>query len=177
MASLAVLSPQSLLPGLFHTDERRNRLSALDPSSGVMLAAKALCRTLDTVAADARHDPTDQASARDHRYRLAMSIALPLSLGGPVRRQESFRMLAAMATKVAREKGLTGPAGLALHAAKLLTEAVLGAECDAKERLHQAIDAAIDAAVAHGALHDRDLRQVRAQAESLASQMTRPRRH
>jgi hypothetical protein len=154
---------QPLLPGLYDRTYRARTWSALPTHKRLVAAARAVSRCLDAIVKTA--GPEDRPILTDRRFRLALAVVLPLSLGGPAPTSTSFRTVCALASKILRERGAAGPAGLAVLACVHLSRAVLGPQEHAGAELDEAVETAIEASVSHAALRAINPSQARSQLE------------
>lgn len=150
------------LPYLFSDKACSNHIAGLARPDAVKFAGEVLLSTLTTIAAASRSHET---VAQDPRWKMAVSIANPLSLWGELRFPKLFADRAARMDKVVREKGLTGPVGLALASAQRLAQAALYAAHVPASALQEAIEFALQSQVLHAAAQGEDPANARAHAE------------
>ena len=171
---IAKSSAQAALPGLFSSPARRTRMAQLSTREAIRFGAEVLMRALNALAFNPSTGRVDRSLADDVRFRLAVSVALPLSLSGTTVRREVLMGLAGRTVRLAREKGIAGPTGRAVEAARLLCIAVLepGGAVDAY--VERSLELAVEAEVLAGCLHGQDAELVRAAAEARALTAAQP---
>lgn len=169
--SCAVSAP--FLPNLFAEPARRARFSLLAPSQAVKVASEVLVRTLNVIAIDPATRVPDSRVTEDKRFSLALTVAVPLSLQGRPARPERFCEVQRRVRRIASERGVSGPAGRALEAARLITCAVADPE-QAGSLASRAVEVAIEAEVLAASSQRRDLTEARATAERRALDICNP---
>jgi hypothetical protein len=157
---------QLALPHLFEPDACATHLNRVSRVEAVRFVGEVLERILCTIAYDPTAGRAAYEVAEDPRWKLAVSIANPLSLWGDLRFPKIFAERTARMEQVIREHGLTGPAGLALAAARQLAHAALYTEHVPRSALVEAIGLAIQSEVLHGVAHGADPAQVQAAAQA-----------
>ena len=160
--------PAPPLPNLFAAPARSARFSSLPPLDAVRLASEILLRALNAIAIDPATRVPDSRVTEDRRFSLALTVAVPLSMKGRPARPERFSEVERRVTRTARKRGVTGPAGWALEAARLITCAVAAAPGETAHFASRAVEAAIEAEVLAASLQGRDLAEARAVAERRA---------
>lgn len=156
---------QLALPHLFEQDACATHLNRLSRSDAVRFVGEVLVKILNTIA----YDPAKRVSndvAEDPRWKLAVSIANPLSLWGDIRFPKMFAERTARLDRVIRERGLLGPAGLALAAAQHLAHAAIYTEQVPRSVLVEAVDLAIQSEVLHAVAYGADPSEVQAAAQA-----------
>lgn len=154
---------QPYLPALFGVDDRANAIAAASLTCAVEAVATGLCEIIKAIG----QTPEGRARSsilRDPRSRTAHAVAAALSMGGRPRNLETFRLLLALASKAARERGAQGPAGALCFAALKLGQAVLDPNMDGRAALEESTSAGIKALAQLGDT-DGQVQQLRAQAE------------
>ncbi len=165
---------QAVLPGLFSSRARRAHLAEMTSREAVRFGAEVLMRALNAIGYDASHSRIDEALTKDVRFRVALSVALPLSFKGETNRREVLMGLAGRAVRVSRELGVTGPVGRAVEAARLLCIAVLEPGGGVEGYVERVLELAVEAEVLAGCLHGQDAGLVRAEAEGRALAAAQP---
>lgn len=157
---------QLALPHLFEQDACATHLNRLSRSDAVRFVGEVLVRVLSLIGDDPTTKRTATDVVEDPRWKLAVSIANPLSLVGSIRFPKMFAERTARMDRVIRERGLDGPAGLALAAAQHLAHAAIYAEQVPRSALVEAVDLAIQSEVLHAVAHGADPAQVQAAAQA-----------
>ena len=171
----ATITPgQTVLPGLFFSSARRAHRGRLSDETAVRFGAEVLMRALNALAWDPRSGQVDQALARDPRFRNAVAVAVPLSISGRMTRRETVMAIAGRTVRLAREKGVTGPNGRAIEAARLLCIAALEPGGAVAGYVERAVELALEAEVLAGRLHGQDAGAVRAAAVARALSAAQP---
>ena len=165
---------QAVLPGLFSARARRSHLNDLSSQDAVRFGAEVLMKALNAIGYDRSTCQIDERLTKDVRFRLALSVALPLSLSGSTSRREVLMGLAGRVVRVAREAGVTGPVGRAVEAARLLCIAVLEPGGGVESYIERVLELAVEAEVLAGCLHGQDAGLVRAEAEGRALAAAQP---
>ena len=171
---IAKSSAQNVLPGLFSSPARRTRLAQLSTREAIRFGAEVLMRALNALAFDPSTGRVDRSLADDVRFRVAVSVALPLSLSGATARREVLMGLAGRTVRLARERGIAGPTGRAVEAARLLCIAVLEPGGATEAYVERSLELAVEAEVLAGCLHGQDAGLVRAAAEARALTAAQP---
>lgn len=156
------VAAQLPLPNLFSMPACSEHLASLDRPHAVQFAGEVLVNTLSLLA-----DPVETANrvCQDPRWKMAVSIANPLSLWGELRFPKIFADRVARMDQVARERGLRGPVGLALASAQRLAQVALYAAHVPASALLEAVDFALQSQVLHAAAQGEDPALARARAE------------
>ena len=165
---------QAILPGLFSSRARRAHLAEMSSREAVRFGAEVLMQALNAIGYDASRRQIDESLTRDVRFRVALSVALPLSLSGATNRREVLMGLAGRVVRVAREAGVTGPVGRAVEAARYLCIAVLEPDGGVERYVERVLELAVEAEVLAGRLHGQDAGLVRAEAEGRALAAAQP---
>ena len=173
-AALSCTATPTPLPHLFGPVARRARFASLAPCEAIRLASEILVRALNAIAIDPASRVTDRRVTDDRRFSLALTVAVPLSLQGRPAQPERFRSVERRVVSMARERGVTGPAGRSLEAARLIACAVTSPAAEVADYVGRAVDAAIDAEVLAASLQGRDLTAARATAERRALDIFNP---
>jgi hypothetical protein len=154
---------QPYLPALFGVNDRASAIAAAGLTRAVEAVAAGLCEIIKAIG----ETPAGRSQSyilRDPRARTAHAVAAALSIGGQPRRLETFRLLLALASKAARERGTQGPAGALCFAALKLGQAILDPNMDGRGALEESTSAAITALAQLGDT-DGQVQQLRAQGE------------
>lgn len=157
---------QLALPHLFEQDACAVHLNRVSRAEAVRFVGEVLVRVLCTIGDDPTTRRTATEVVEDPRWKLAVSIANPLSLYGEIRFPKMFAERTARMDRVIRERGLRGPVGLALAAAQQLAHAAIYTELVPRSALVEAIDLAIQSEVLHAVGHGGDAAQVQAAAQA-----------
>lgn len=157
----AVAANQLALPNLFEQEACAAHINRLERTHAVRFVGEVLVEVLCKIA----QDPAT-GLAEDPRWKMAVSIANPLSLWGEVRFPKMLAERAARLDRVVRERGLRGPAGLALAAAQNLVRAALYTEHVPRSALVEALALAVRSQVLHAIGLGHDPGQAEAEAQS-----------
>ena len=166
---------QLVLPDQFNRGARRAHIAGLDRTAAVKFGAEVLMRGLNALAFDPFTTKVDPSIGSDPRFRSAVSVAVPLSLSGAPARRETLMDIAGRTVRLARERGLSGPAGRALEAAKLLCMAALDHDVEHQPYVERAVELTMEAEALAACVHGQDPAPVRAAAEVRALGVAQPR--
>ena len=103
-------------------------------------------------------------------------MAVPLSLTGAPTRRRTLMDLAGRVARLARERGVSGPVGRALEAARLLSIAALDQDAAVSTYVDRVVDLATEAEVLAACVHGQDASLARATAEMRALAIAQPSR-